>query len=95
MQVKTVVADFLIELADKIRNDSLVLDTEEGLALLSQVAHIKLSKQEVAQRLNISERTVDRKELSGEIPPSYRQSASKKVWFLDDIIKHKKLFTLV
>ena len=67
---------------------------EEALEFISQIAHVKITKSDVAKYLNVSERTVDRRELSGEIPPSYKQPVSKKVWFLDEILKHKNLLAL-
>lgn len=94
MSLKDVIADALSDLATKIKNDTLIMDTEEALEFISQIAHVKITKSDVAKYFNVSEKTIDRRELSGAIPPSYKQPVSKKVWFLDEILKHKNLIAL-
>ena len=94
MSLKDVIAETLLDLATKIKNNTLIMDVDEALEFISQIAHVKITKSDVAKYLNVSERTVDRRELSGEIPPSYKQPVSKKVWFLDEILKHKNLLAL-
>lgn len=87
MSINDIVANLLEEFADKLRAGSCVLDQDQALRLVSNVAHISLNKQEVADRYNISTKTVERREASGELPPGHVEPVSKKKWYLDELIE--------
>ncbi len=89
MDLNSVVADVLEDYAENIRANKCKLEETEALELVSQIAHVKMNKQDVAKRYNVSEKTIERRELSGIIPPSYNQSITKKIWYLDELIKHE------
>ena len=89
MELNDTIADVLEDYANNIRNGTCALEENEALELVSQVAHIKMNKQEVAKRYNVSEKTVERREQTGNIPQSYNQSVTKKIWYLDELIKHE------
>lgn len=83
---KQIIPALLREFANKIESDTCELSTEDALNILSSIAHIKINKQEVADLLKISTKTVERKEFSGELPPSHICPCTKKNWWLDEII---------
>lgn len=86
MNHNILLAELLEEIAHRLRSGTCVLTSEEALELVSHIAHISLSKQEVADRYNVSTKTIERKEKDGLIPHSHNLSVSKKNWYLDELI---------
>lgn len=86
MNYNKIVADLLEEFASKLRVGTSTLSPDEALALVSNIAHINLSKQDVADRYGVSTKTIERKEQNNEIPRSHPVSTSKKQWWLDELI---------
>ena len=68
MNLKQIVAEYLIESANKIVNDECGLDNPELLYLASQVMHVKVNKNQAADFLHLSTRTFDRKISEGILP---------------------------
>lgn len=86
MNYNHLVADLLDEISNKLRVGTCTLSPDEALGIISNVAHINLSKQEVADRYNVSTKTIERKEREGLIPQSHAIPTSKKNWYLDELI---------
>ena len=60
MDLKSIVAQYLREAADKIENGSCSLNDTEIKYLVSHIMHEEMNKQEAADYLNMSTRTFDR-----------------------------------
>lgn len=67
------VVDTLRNYADDIESGNTNISDQEGLELISQIAHINLTKQQVAERYGVSSKTIERREKDGTFPisPSY------------------------
>lgn len=84
--LRSILADLLEEFSCRLRADTCELSEEDALTLLNNVAHIRLSKRDAAQRLSMSERSFDRKIQSGEVPVGRKEiGETKLVWYLDEI----------
>ena len=86
MNHNILVANLLDEISQKLRVGACTMSSDEALELVSNIAHINLSKQEVADRYNVSTKTIERKEKDGLIPQSHHKPSSKKNWYLDELI---------
>lgn len=89
--LRNAIVNVLRAYADKIESGNSNLTEDECLELTSQIAHVNLTKQEVAERYGISPRTVDRKESEGILPPSHSARVNKKNWYLDELIKFEHI----
>lgn len=85
MLMKAVVST-LREYADKIESGNSNLTANECLELVAQCAHINLTKQEVASRYKVSQKTIERHEKDGTFPQSHPAPATKKHWYLDELL---------
>ena len=81
------VINTLRKYADDLESGNSVISTDEGLELISQIAHINLTKQQVADRYNVSPKTIERREKDGSFPQSHPIQVTKKNWYLDELIK--------
>lgn len=86
MNYNNLVADLLDEISHKLRVGTCNLSSDEALGIVSNIAHINMSKQEVADRYNVSTKTIERKEKDGLIPQGHEVPMSKKNWYLDELI---------
>ena len=87
MEMKYVIADFLIESANKIKRNECGLNDTEILHLASQVMHIKVNKSQAADFLHISTRTFDRKINDGELPVGQKDIGSNQLyWYKDELL---------
>lgn len=82
-----IIVNTLREYADGIESGNTNISDDEGLELISQIAHINLTKQQVADRYKVSTKTIERKESEGIIPQSHQSQMSKKNWYLDELLK--------
>lgn len=82
-----IIANTLRGYADDIELGNTNISDDEGLELISQIAHINLTKQQVADRYKVSTKTIERKESEGIIPRSHQSQMSKKNWYLDELLK--------
>ena len=81
------VVDTLRNYADDIESGNTNISDQEGLELISQIAHINLTKQQVAERYGVSSKTIERREKDGTFPISHPTQVTKKYWYLDELIK--------
>ncbi len=81
------VATTLRNYADEIESGNSNISGNEGLELISQIAHINLTKQQVAERYGVSPKTIERREKDGTFPISHPVQVTKKNWYLDELIK--------
>lgn len=81
------VVDTLRNYADDIEAGNTNISDQEGLELISQIAHINLTKQQVAERYGVSPKTIERREKDGTFPISHPTQITKKHWYLDELIK--------
>lgn len=81
------VVDTLRNYADDIESGNTNISDQEGLELISQIAHINLTKQQVAERYGVSPKTIERREKDGTFPISHPTQITKKHWYLDELIK--------
>ena len=81
------VVDTLRNYADDIESGNTNISDQEGLELISQIAHINLTKQQVAERYGVSPKTIERREKDGTFPISHPTQVTKKHWYLDELIK--------
>lgn len=87
IQYEKIVSDVLREYADRLDSGTCNLSKDEALQIVSNIAHVSMNKQEVADRYNVSQKTIERKEKEDLIPPSHPIIQSKKQWYLDELIK--------
>ena len=87
LNYREIVANLLEEFATKIRGGNCKLSEDEALQIVSNIAHIAISKQEVANRYGVSQKTIERKEKDELIPPSHPAVTTKKQWYLDELLK--------
>lgn len=81
------VIDALRKYADDLESGNTHISSEDGLELISQIAHINLTKQQVADRYGVSTKTIERREKDGTFPLSHPVQVTKKNWYLDELIK--------
>ena len=81
------VVETLRNYADDIEAGNTNISMDEGLELISQIAHVNLTKQQVADRYGVSPKTIERKEKDGTFPMSHPTQVTKKHWYLDELIK--------
>lgn len=81
------VIDTLRKYADDLEAGNTNISSEESLELISQIAHINLTKQQVADRYRVSTKTIERREKDGTFPSSHPAQVTKKNWYLDELIK--------
>ena len=91
VRYEEIVAKVLRDYADKLESGTCLISQDEALNIVSQVAHIAMNKQQVADRYGVSTKTIERKEKEGSIPKGHTVSSSKKVWFLDDLIEYEEI----
>ena len=82
-----VVVETLRNYADDIESGNTNISMDEGLELISQIAHVNLNKQQVADRYGVSPKTIERREKDGTFPMSHPGQVTKKNWYLDELIK--------
>jgi DNA-binding NtrC family response regulator len=88
MDLKSIVAQYLREAADKIENGSCSLNDTEIKYLVSHIMHEEMNKQEAADYLNMSTRTFDRYIEKGELSQSVHVRGSKNlIWYKDELVK--------
>lgn len=87
MEMKYIIADFLIESADKIRKNECGLQESEMVYLASQIMHVKVNKTQASDFLHISTRTFDRKINDGELPAGKKDIGSNQLyWYKDELL---------
>ena len=88
MDLKSIVAQYLREAADKIENGSCSLNDTEIKYLVSHIMHEEMNKQEAADYLNMSTRTFDRYIEKSELPQGVHVRGSKNlIWYKDELVK--------
>lgn len=85
--LRKAVVDTLRNYADDIESGNTNISDQEGLELISQIVHINLTKQQVAERYGVSSKTIERREKDGTFPISHPTQITKKHWYLDELIK--------
>lgn len=87
MEMKYIIADFLVESADKIRKNECGLQESEMVYLASQIMHVKVNKTQASDFLHISTRTFDRKINDGELPAGKKDIGSNQLyWYKDELL---------
>lgn len=85
--VKEIVVKLLHQYADNIENGTSNITIEEASNILSAVAHIAMSKEEVCEYLNISRSRFDDLVREGRIPRGKKvKHKNNLVWYKDEII---------
>jgi len=85
--VKEIVANLLINYANKIKDGTSNITIEECSNILSAIAHIAMTKPEVCEYLNISRSTFDDLVLKGKLPRGKKDKhRNNLVWYKDEII---------
>ena len=85
--VKEIVAKLLHEYADNIKNGTSDITIEEASNILAAVAHIKMTKPEVCEYLNISRSRFDDLVREGKLPRGKKiKHDNNLVWYKDEII---------
>lgn len=87
MVLTKAVIDTLRKYADDLESGNTHISGDEGLELISQIAHVNLTKQQVADRYGVSPKTIERREKDGTFPMSHPTQVTKKNWYLDELIK--------
>ena len=85
--VKEIVAKLLYQYADNIRADNTHLSEEQAANILSAIAHIEMSKEEVCEYLNISRSRFDDYVREGRIPRGKKvKHKNNLIWYKDEIV---------
>lgn len=85
--VKEIVVKLLHEYANKIENGTSNITIEECSNILSAIAHISLSKEEVCEYLNISRSRFDDLVREGKLPRGRKvKHKNNLVWYKDEIL---------
>ena len=85
--VKEIVVKLLHEYASKIENGTSNITIEECSNILSAIAHISLSKEEVCEYLNISRSRFDDLVREGKLPRGRKvKHKNNLVWYKDEIL---------
>ena len=90
MNYNKIVSELLGQLKEKIDSSTCELSEEEALSIMSNIGHIRLNKQQVADRYKVSPKTIDRREAAGEFPQSHKIQTTKRHWYLDELIKFEQ-----
>lgn len=85
--VREIVVKLLHQYADNIENGTSNITIEEASNILSAVAHIAMSKEEVCEYLNISRSRFDDLVREGRLPRGKKvKHKNNLVWYKDEII---------
>ena len=85
--VREIVVKLLHQYADNIENGTSNITIEEASNILSAVAHIAMSKEEVCEYLNISRSRFDDLVREGKLPRGKKvKHKNNLVWYKDEII---------
>lgn len=75
------------EYANNIKNGTSDITIEEASNILSAIAHIKMTKPQVCEYLNIGRSRFDELVLSGKLPRGKKlKNSNNLVWYKDEII---------
>ena len=85
--VKEIVANLLIKYGNNIKSGNSNLTVEECSNILSCIAHISMSKEEVCEMLNISRSRFDDLVREGKLPRGKKvKHKNNLVWYKDEVI---------
>jgi len=85
--VKKIVVKLIREYADKIETGNSNITIEEAGNILSAIAHISMSKEEVCEYLNISRSRFDDLVREGRLPRGKKvKHKNNLVWYKDEIL---------
>ena len=85
--VKKIVVKLLYEYADNIDNCNSNITLEEAGNILSAIAHISMSKEEVCEYLNISRSRFDQLVALKRLPKGRKvKHKNNLVWYKDEIL---------
>lgn len=85
--VKEIVVKLLHEYANKIQDGTSNITIEEASNILAAVAHIKMTKPEVCEYLNISRSRFDDLVREGKLPRGKKlKHDNNLIWYKDEII---------
>ena len=85
--VREIVVKLLHQYADSIENGTSNITIEEASNILSAVAHIAMSKEEVCEYLNIGRSRFDDLVREGKLPRGKKvKHKNNLVWYKDEII---------
>lgn len=85
--VKKIVADLLISYGNNIKSGNTNITVEECVNILSNVAHIVMSKEEVCDMLNLSRSRFDDLVREGVLPRGKKvKHKNNLVWYKDEVI---------
>lgn len=85
--VKKIVVKLIRDYADKIENGTSNITIEEAGNILSAIAHIAMTKEEVCDYLNISRSRFDDLVREGKFPRGKKvKHKTNLVWYKDEIL---------
>ena len=85
--IKDIVADYLHESANKIKNNECGLSESEIIEIAQCIMHVKINKMEASDFLHMSTRNFDRKIEYGELPEGRKDIGSNQLyWYKDELL---------
>ena len=85
--LKEIVGNLIIDYGQKIKSGTSDITIEEASNILTAVVHIKMTKPEVCEYLNISRSRFDDLVREGKLPRGKKlKNSNNLVWYKDEII---------
>lgn len=90
--LKKIIIRLLEDVLRKLKSDTCNITEEEAIAIINNMTHVAISKEQASIYLNVSRSKFDNMVSEGVIPKGRKRVGFKElVWYIDelDTIKHK------
>ena len=91
-RLKNIIIKLLEDILRKLKSDTCTITEEEALAIINNMTHVAISKEQASLYLNMSRSKFDSLVNDGTIPKGRKRVGFKElVWYIDELeeLKHK------
>lgn len=91
-KLKNIIIKLLEDILRKLKSDNCSITEEEALAIINNMTHVAISKEQASVYLNVSRSKFDNMVSEGAIPKGRKRVGFRKlVWYIDELeeAKHK------
>ena len=85
-KLKNIIIKLLEDIIKKLKSDTCYITEEEALAIINNMTHVAISKEQASVYLNMSRSKFDSLVSDGTIPKGRKRVGFKElVWYIDEI----------
>lgn len=91
-KLKNIIIKLLEDILSKLKSDTCNITEEEALAIINNMTHVAVSKEQASVYLNVSRSKFDNMVSEGTIPKGRKRVGFRElVWYIDELeeVKHK------